>query len=224
MLAANEERLLARLRDDELVLDVGAGLRPLARADWVLDLLPHERRATAEGERFTRETWVERDACSHEPWPFSDDQFDFAVCSHTLEDVRDPVWVCAELVRVARAGYIEVPSRLQEQSWGVIGPWVGWSHHRWLVDVGDGRIDFVHKPHALHGREALHFAPGFAESLSQEERVQWLWWEGSFEFAERSFADRDELYAYLAEPIAARGGPSRGWALRRRLGRLVSGG
>src|SRR5204863_8798249 len=37
--------------------------------------------------------------------------------------------------RVGKAGYIEVPSRLEEQTLGVHGPWVGWSHHRWLVDV-----------------------------------------------------------------------------------------
>jgi ubiquinone/menaquinone biosynthesis C-methylase UbiE len=45
-------------------------------------------------EGFTRDTWVQRDICDHEPWPFEDRQFDFVVCSHTLEDVRDPVWVC----------------------------------------------------------------------------------------------------------------------------------
>ena len=51
--------------------------------------------------------------------------FDFAICSHTLEDVCDPVWVCEELARVAKAGYIEVPSRLEEQAWSFQGPWVG---------------------------------------------------------------------------------------------------
>ena len=224
MLASSEERLLARLRDDELVLDVGGGAKPFARAGWVLDLLPYERRSVhAGGERFTRDTWVRRDACDRESWPFADGQFDFAVCSQTLEDVRDPVWICSELQRVARAGYVEVPSRPQEQSWGVIGPWVGWSHHRWLVDVSEGRIEFVHKPHAVHGREFAHFAPGFAEGLSEEERVQSLWWEGSFEYGERILTTADEVNAYLAAPIDARGGPRRGWALRRRLARLVSG-
>ncbi|MEA2375554.1 MAG: hypothetical protein QOD53_2017 [Thermoleophilaceae bacterium] len=223
MLASSKERLLARLGDDELVLDVGGGAKPFARSDWVLDLLPYDGRTPVPGERFTRETWVQRDACDRQPWPFADGQFDFAVCSHTLEDVRDPVWICSELVRVARAGYVEVPSRLEEQSWGVIGPWVGWSHHRWLVDVSDDAIEFVHKPHALHGREFAHFAPGFAERLSDEERVQRLWWEGSFSFGERVLMDADEANAYLAGPIDARGGPRRGWSLRRRLARWVSG-
>jgi len=223
VLDSSHERLLALLSDDDLVLDVGGGSSPLPRADWVLDLVPCEERQAAEGERFSASTWVRRDACDREPWPFEDGRFAFAVCSHTLEDVRDPVWVCSELQRVARAGYIEVPSRLEEQSWGVIGPWVGWSHHRWLVDVSDGAIQFVHKPHAIHGQESAHFPPGFHDSLSPEERVQQLWWEGSFDAREQVFLDADSLDAYLAEPIEARGGPARGWQTRRRIARRVSG-
>jgi hypothetical protein len=224
VLAGSHERLLERLGGDELVLDVGGGYSPFARADWVLDILPYEQRRPAEGERFTRATWVQRDACDREPWPFEDGRFDFAVCSHTLEDVRDPVWVCSELQRVARAGYVEVPSRLEEQSWGVVGPWAGWSHHRWLVDVSGGSIQFVFKPHALHGNEAAHFPPGFCDSLTPDERVQQLWWEGSFACSERVFTEPDELDAYLEEPVTGRGGPARGWQARRRIARRVSGG
>src|SRR5215212_2730078 len=115
---------------EAVVLDVGGWASPLARADWVIDLMPHETRglygeSDPARERFSGERWVERDICARDPWPFADGQFDFAVCSHTLEDVRDPVWVCSELARVARAGYVEVPSRLEEQAFGVHGPWVG---------------------------------------------------------------------------------------------------
>src|SRR5258708_1223556 len=142
MLAASTERLLRELPGDALVLDVGGWAKPFARADWVLDLMPYETRGLYGSEQGDREqepfnagTWVERDICARGPWAFGGGQFDFAICSHTLEDVRDPVWVCQELQRVAKAGYIEVPSRLQEQARGVQGDWVGWGHHRWLVDV-----------------------------------------------------------------------------------------
>jgi hypothetical protein len=224
VLAASHDRLLARLGADQLVLDVGGGRSPFARADWVLDLVAYEERRPVEDERFTRATWVQRDACDREPWPFEDGRFDFAVCSHTLEDVRDPVWVCSELQRVARAGYAEVPSRLEEQSWGVVGPWAGWSHHRWLVDVGERSILFVAKPHALHGRPSAQFPPGFHATLSAEARVQQLWWEGSFEASERVFLEAAELEEYLDEPVAAHGGPAKGWAARSRLARRVRGG
>lgn len=208
MLEESRDRILAELPEDALVLDVGGWAKPLPRADWVVDLGPYETRGlygreSDDEERFSSETWVQRDICAREPLPFDDEQFDFVVCSHTLEDVRDPVWVCGELARVGKAGYIETPSRLEEQTFGLLGPWVGWSHHHWLVEIADERIEFVFKPHMLHGRESDHFPAGFADSLSPEERVERLWWRGSFEARERVITDSAELDAYVAEFVAA---------------------
>ncbi|MCP9488535.1 MAG: class I SAM-dependent methyltransferase [Solirubrobacteraceae bacterium MAG38_C4-C5] len=207
MLSASRERVEA-LPADARVLDVGGWAAPLARADWVLDLMGWETRGLygsvdPAAERFTAQTWVQRDICSREPWPFADRAFDLAVCSHTLEDVRDPIWVCSELSRVARAGYVEVPSRLEEQSYGVHGDWVGWGHHHWLVDVAAGGLEFVFKPHILV-REDLHFPAGFGASLRAEERVTTLWWEGEVRAWERVFVD-PSLDDWLREPLLARG-------------------
>jgi hypothetical protein len=203
VLASAAARILADLPDDAVVLDVGGWASPFGRADWVLDLLPYETRGLygyegdASEERFSASTWVQRDICDHEPWPFADDQFDFVICSHTLEDIRDPVHVCAELQRVARAGYVETPSRLEEQSFGVHGPWVGWSHHRWLVDVVDGGLRFVSKPGVLQAWD--HFPDGFSHSLPETDRTVSLWWEGTFSAREEIFIEADDLHAYLRE-------------------------
>jgi hypothetical protein len=207
MLDESLRLISASLDDSAKVLDVGGWARPFTRADWVLDLMPHETRGMlghdGEGdERFSAETWVARDICDREPWPFEDGSFDFVVCSHTLEDLRDPVWVCGELQRVARAGYVEVPSRLEEQSWNVQGPWVGWGHHHWLIDVGEQDISCVFKPHILGGLPGSAFPAGFAGALSDADRVQTLWWEGAFEYRERLFYEPEELNAYLADFVA----------------------
>jgi len=207
-------------------VDIGAWGRPFTRADWVIDLMPYETRGLygQDGEppeRFSADTWIQRDICDREPFPFEDGQVDFVICSHTLEDVRDPLWVCSEMRRIAKNGYIEVPSRLEEQSFGFQGPWVGWGHHHWLIEVQGDRIEFVFKHHVLHGREGDHFPAGFQELLSEEERVETLWWEGSFEFVERVMMSADELDPYLSEfvarELAARpGGPRRrSWWPRR---------
>ena len=203
MLDASRDAIVERVADDALVLDVGGWASPLERADWVLDLQPHGTRGlygydrTTAVERFTAETWVVHDICSREPWPFEDDQFDLVACSHTLEDIRDPIWVCHELQRVGRAGYIETPSRAEEQSWGVHGPWVGWSHHRWLVDEVDGRLRFAMKPGVLHQRD--HFPAGYAGGLTDAQRVLSFWWDGGFAVEERLFDDADDLHGYLRD-------------------------
>lgn len=219
MLERSRRQILELLGEDQLVLDVGGGGSPFARADWVIDLLAYEERGLygpppdPAAERFTAASWVQRDICDREQWPFADRQFDFSVCSHTLEDVRDPLFVCSELIRVSRAGYIEVPSRLEEQSYGVHGPWVGWSHHRWLIDIGETEITFVFKSHVLHARDTDHFPPGFWQMLTAEQRIQTLWWHNDFRFAERIFMDGPSLDAYVSEFVAGHRPPPRrsGW-------------
>jgi hypothetical protein len=222
MLEASRAQVTARLPPDALVLEVGGGASPLARADWVIDLMAYADRGLygpppdPAQERFTDRTWVCADICDRRPWPFADGQFDFSVCSHTLEDIRDPIWVCSELMRVSRAGYIEVPSRLEEQSYGFQGPWAGWGHHRWLIDLEGDSLSFVAKHHVLHNRPSQHFPAGFSESLSDEQRVLCLWWEGRFSAQERIFTDGPSLDGYLEEYVS-RHAPLMHQGRRRRL-------
>ncbi len=196
MLEAHVRHLLEILRDDDLVLDVGGWACPFNRANWILDGQPFETRgfyrtfggAASQGgtrEYFSRETWVQRDICDRESWPFRDKQFDFAICSHTLEDVRDPLWVCAELIRVARRGYIEVPSREYETCLGLERPGqAGLSHHRWLVEIRGSHLRFVQKYHMIHHDRRFALPPAHRRALTPERANSWLFWEGTFTFEE----------------------------------------
>jgi len=216
MLDSARARILADLPADALLLDVGAGASPFARADWVLDLMAYSDRGlygpSSADERFTADTWVQRDMCAKTPWPFANGQFDFAVCSHTLEDIRDPVWVCEELQRVARAGYVEVPSLEEELTFGVQGDWVGWAHHHWLVDIrSDGSIDVIVKPHFVH-------KPGLHRTAPPTQRVAQLWWNGPFAVRERVMIGHDEIGPYVDAIVGDDGAPrsSARRGLRRR--------
>jgi hypothetical protein len=210
MLQRNVDELLARLSAADQVLDVGGWACPFNRAQWVLDAEPYETRgyyrtfggqASQGGDRewFTADTWVCRDICDRRPWPFADQQFDFAVCSHTLEDLRDPLWVCAELIRVSRRGYIEIPSREWETCRGVERPdLAGLSHHRWLVEVAGNGLTFLPKYHLIHAGRRFSFPPAHLRSLSPERAVQWLWWDGPFEYREVTLHGLAAIEAELA--------------------------
>lgn len=97
------------MADDALVLDVGSGDKPSWRADVLLDRYAGAeyagQRSGRRGARITRPLF-DADAAD---MPFADNAFDYAICSHVLEHVPDPVAVASELARVARAGYVEVP-------------------------------------------------------------------------------------------------------------------
>lgn len=203
MLAVSRQRLLDSLGPEDKVLDIGGWADPFNRADWVMDMMPFETRglyqregwaeADPEPQRFTEATWVERDICDREPFPFADGEIEFVICSHTLEDVRDPIWVCGEMSRVAKAGYVEVPSMLEELTYGLRGPFVGWEHHHWLIEAHpeESRLDFIFKEHGLGADPEAHFPAGFADRLRDEERVTTLWWEGDLLARERTFVGGD---------------------------------
>jgi hypothetical protein len=218
-------RLLADLPESALVLDVGGWANPHPRADWVLDLGPWETRhwySTALGappptapERFTEETWVVQDVCAPGPWPFEDGRFEFALCTQTLEDLRDPVKVCSELSRVAKAGYVETPGAATELTRGIESPlWCGWRHHRWLVErEGDGLV-FLAKPHHVHNP----FWPAIRSPrrLTEEAaRPLELGWKDELPAREELLIDAEALEARLLEIVARSSRPDPVGSARR---------
>lgn len=246
MIPANLERVLRTVGEHDRVLDVGGWAAPFNRADWVIDLKPYDTRGAMipaglgpGPERFNRERWVTADICAQEPWPFDDDCFDFAVCSFTLEDVRDPIRVCREMSRVARAGMVEVPSVLDELTWRVPeasgGAWVGHRHHRWLCTREGDTLVFLVKHHSLHSRRSQRVLPDEAKSLTHEERTLTHFWTGGVPAREREAIDAypdDELEAVIrrrfprshtrerVREAAAHGARRLGAGLRQAAGRV----
>jgi hypothetical protein len=101
-------------------LDIGGWAHPFNRANYVMDLAPFDTRGYYNRtfarnnpfppiggtvEMFTRESWIQRDICDQAPYPFQDKE---------IEDIRDPLWICAEMIRIAKAGYGQVPPRIWE--------------------------------------------------------------------------------------------------------------
>lgn len=143
-------------------LDVGGWNTQMNAATHVVDHLSYETRMVRSHDpwntpRFSAATWLQRDICDRQPWPFPDKFFDFCMCSHVLEDVRDPLWVLSELARVASAGYLETPKPEEELlTWkkafrpGKIGA----AHHRWFVAFRpeESLVEFRMKPYDLYAR------------------------------------------------------------------------
>jgi hypothetical protein len=207
--APNEGKVLAQIGPNDVVLDVGGWGRPFNRANYVIDLHPYETRGRhyldafglgPQGgpvECFTAESYIRRDLCDRTPWPFPDKSIDYCVCSHTLEDLRDPIWVCHEMVRIAKRGYIEMPSRVFEASRNrEAGVPVGLSHHRWHVEIAGSHITFHPKNHEIHGHHSLSLPESYWKTVPEEQMVTWLFWEGNFTCSE-GWLTRADLEAFV---------------------------
>lgn len=201
MFEKNIAVVLNTIKPSDVVLDIGGWAQPFNRANYVIDVFPYETRGWyrklgrpaytgPEKEHFSESTWIQRDICDRQPFPFADKSIDYVICSHVLEDIRDPLWVCSEMIRVAKAGYIEVPSRKSESIFCSSSQIAGASHHRWLVFLDQEKLVFEMKWHSIH-RKKLHFPEHINAVLKPEDHVTWLFWENSFAFQERELPVSD---------------------------------
>ena len=62
-------------------------------------------------------------------------KFDFAICSHTLEDISTPMVPAKMMGRVAKAGFIAIPSKFAEFDSPENPDVAGYIHHRWIFTL-----------------------------------------------------------------------------------------
>lgn len=194
---------------DALVLEVGSGGNPYPRANVLLDAYEatQERHwAPLATDRPTVLGFVEN-------LPFRDQAFDFVIAAHVLEHSADPVRFIAELQRVARAGYIEVPDAFLER----INPY------------RDHRLEITCREHKLLVRKKSAWRPEPEVVDLYEDRVKsvltrYLVPKCPFEFHVRYYWDRRIDYQLLnpetdsnwLAPTADKATVRAGWALRLR--------
>ncbi len=143
---------------DALVLEVGSGGSPHFRSDVLC-----EKYASGEGTARVGELKIDRPFVfgDAESLPFVDNAFDYVVCFHMLEHLDKPEKCLEELMRVARAGYIETPSEMTEKI-------QGWTCHKWFVRLEDGRLILTQKEEPVFD-SVLHIA--FHSLAHQRDRA-----------------------------------------------------
>lgn len=89
---------------------------------------------------------IKKDFCDKGAWDeLSDKEFDYAICTHTLEDIRDPKFVISQILRVSKKGYIAVPHKHRELSFSTHPNHVGYPHHRWIFGFDNNKMFILPK-------------------------------------------------------------------------------
>lgn len=121
------------------VVEIGPGQRPFELATEFIDWCPHQSLVGSK---------VHVLDLNCQSLPYADKSIDFIYCRHVLEDMYNPFWLCKEMSRVAKAGYIETPSPISECAKGVDAgspPYRGYIHHRYLVWQAQSTLIFLPK-------------------------------------------------------------------------------
>ena len=119
-------RLIVDVDRDALVLEIGSGNKPYPRSDILLD-------ASLEDYERAGNLVIDRPLVIGigEYLPFKDKSFDYVIASHVLEHTSYPRLFIEEMMRVGKAGYIEVPAAWIERL-------NSWEIHRSKISAIDG--------------------------------------------------------------------------------------
>lgn len=139
-----QEFIRHQFRQGERVLDIASGGDPFPRATILADrYLEPTRHRTSRFDSRGKPVLI----CDIHAMPFPDHAFDYAVASHVLEHVEDPLHACRELQRVARAGFIETPAMMKD----TLFAWAKGMHKWHVVAIANRLVFFEYSQRQLEG-------------------------------------------------------------------------
>ena len=110
--------------------------------------------------------------------PFKNNEFDFIIASHVLEHVEDFRFFISELERVSKKGYIELPTKLEDNL-----VFENKKDHLWHMDFDDINLRLI------ISKKVQFFEPILTVSMIQKMRKNFrssfvleLYWENKIDF------------------------------------------
>ena len=150
------------------ILDIGCGYTANEFASTICDIQDLS-------EFYKDKQFVKLD---NKKLPFDDKEFDFVVASHVLEHVDDVSFFISELERISKKGYIELPSKLEDNL-----VFENKKEHLWHMDFDDVDLKL------LISKKIQYFEPILTVSALQKFRdnfksslVLELYWENKIDY------------------------------------------
>ena len=124
---------------------------------------------------------------SEKKLPFKDQEFDFVIASHVMEHVEDIEYFIKELERVSKKGYIELPTKLEDNL-----VFENKKDHLWHMDFDDVDLKL------LISKKIQYFEPILSVSsikklnkIFRKSFVLELFWENNIDYVLSDHIDED---------------------------------
>lgn len=167
---------------DLTILDLGCSPHTYAKeANHYADITDHSALFQSIGKPFTL---IQPDG----PLPFADQSFDYVILSHVLEHVPDVAAFIQELQRIAKAGYIELPTKLCDNLvMGCDHTDMGEHGHKWWLEFDDveQRLLYTEKVDAIEKFITIGQASKLKKYFDDSLNLQ-LHWENDIPIARRA--------------------------------------
>ena len=150
------------------VLDIGCGYTAHERANVICDI--QDLSDFYKNKKFIK--------LENNTLPFKNKEFDFVIASHVIEHVKNVEAFISELERVSNKGYIELPTKLNDNL-----VFENKNEHIWHTEFDDvqKRINISNKLQYLEPVLTVSSSKKF-EIIFRQSLVLELYWENSIEF------------------------------------------
>ena len=112
------------------ILDIGCSVDAIEYANTTADIQNLDKFYKSKNKEFV--------LIQGKDLPFKDNQFDFVIASHVMEHVEDLSFFIMELERVSKKGYIEVPTKLEDNL-----VFENKKDHLWHMDFDDVNLKLL---------------------------------------------------------------------------------
>lgn len=139
-----EKYFIKKCPKNGIILDIGSGAHPFRKATILADKYLETTRHRNEQLVIDDRDFILLDL---EYLPFKDKSIDYVYCCHLLEHVDSPEKCSQELMRIAKAGYIETPNFAND----VLFRWAKGMHKWHTVKINNKLVFFEYTEKELKG-------------------------------------------------------------------------
>ena len=178
------QKILSENKDWK-ILDIGCGYTANKYANTICDV--QDLSKFYKDKKFIK--------LENKKLPFENNQFDFVIASHVMEHVKDVKFFISELERVSKKGYIELPTKLEDNL-----VFENKKDHLWHMDFDDVNLRL------LISNKIQFFEPILTVSTLQKLRKNFkkslileLYWENNIDYniIENENIDRISLFTFF---------------------------